>query len=302
VSPVSPADTEPEEPVWFRRALATPGEHRQATVAGCPISYWRWGPPSRPGLILVHGGGAHARWWDHVAPLLATDEQCVVAIDMSGHGDSGRRNEYSIEMWAEEMLAVAAHAGIDGRPVLAGHSLGGWATVVAAAHHPDAVGGLILMDCRIMDGAPEEQEAGQRRGFRPLPIYPTLDRALSRYRTIPAQDGNLPYVMRHIGRMSACQVEAGWTWKFDPGVFEQRRPGSDELGRIRCRVALVRGERGLLTPAISDEMYAALGRRAPVVVIPQAGHHLMLDEPLSLVSALRALLADWGHSSPRCSS
>jgi pimeloyl-ACP methyl ester carboxylesterase len=46
-------------------------------------------------------------------------------------------------------------------------------------------------------------------------------------------------------------------------------------------------------------MYAALGRRSPVVEIPLAGHHLMLDEPLSLVTALRALLADWDHSSPR---
>jgi pimeloyl-ACP methyl ester carboxylesterase len=267
-------------------------------VAGCSISYWRWGPGERPGLILVHGGGAHAQWWDHVAPFLATEEQCVVAMDMSGHGESGRRDEYSVEIWAEEMLAVAEHAEIDGPPVLAGHSLGGWATVIAAAHHPDAVGGLILMDCRIVDAEPEEQEAVQGHAFGPLRVYPTLEEALSRYRTVPAQDCNLPFVMRHIARVSARPVEGGWTWKFDPRVFQQRRPGSEELSRIRCRVALIRGERGLLTPAISEEMYAALGRRAPVVAIPLAGHHLMLDEPLSLVSALRALLADWDHWSP----
>jgi pimeloyl-ACP methyl ester carboxylesterase len=234
-----------------------------------------------------------------VAPLLVTDDQCVVALDLSGHGDSGRRGQYSMEIWAEEMLAVAEHAEMEGPPVLGGHSLGGWATVVAASRYPGQVAGLVLMDCRITDANPEEQEAREQRAFGPLRLYPSLEEALSRYRTIPEQDGNLPYVMHHVAVTSARQVDGGWTWKFDPRVFEQRRPGNEELGRIRCRVALVRGERGLLTRTISTEMYAALGRRSPVVEIPLAGHHLMLDEPLSLVTALRALLADWDHSSPR---
>jgi len=39
-----------------------------------------------------------------------------------------------------------------------------------------------------------------------------------------------------------------------------------------------------------------LGRSAPMVEIPQAQHHIMLDQPLALVAALRALLADWEHS------
>jgi hypothetical protein len=33
-----------------------------------------------------------------------------------------------------------------------------------------------------------------------------------------------------------------------------------------------------------------------VVEIPEAQHHVMLDQPLALVAALRALLADWRHS------
>ncbi len=46
-------------------------------------------------------------------------------------------------------------------------------------------------------------------------------------------------------------------------------------------------------------MFNLLGRAAPVVEIPQAQHHVMLDQPLALVAALRALLADWEHSDPR---
>jgi pimeloyl-ACP methyl ester carboxylesterase len=45
-------------------------------------------------------------------------------------------------------------------------------------------------------------------------------------------------------------------------------------------------------------MYEQLGRVAPVVEIPLAGHHVMLDQPLLLVTALRTMLADWEHSVP----
>jgi pimeloyl-ACP methyl ester carboxylesterase len=70
------------------------------------------------------------------------------------------------------------------------------------------------------------------------------------------------------------------------------------LGRVRCRFALLRSERGLVTPDISASMYEVLGRVAPVIELPEAGHHAMLDQPLVLLTALRTLLADWDHSEP----
>jgi len=68
---------------------------------------------------------------------------------------------------------------------------------------------------------------------------------------------------------------------------------------VRCRVALFRAEFGLVTPDIGDFMYELLHRNAPVVEIPNAHHHLMLDQPLALVTGLRTILADWEHSIPR---
>ena len=46
-------------------------------------------------------------------------------------------------------------------------------------------------------------------------------------------------------------------------------------------------------------MYELTGRNAPFVSIPDAHHHLILDQPLAFVAALRTLLADWEHSIPR---
>ena len=49
---------------------------------------------------------------------------------------------------------------------------------------------------------------------------------------------------------------------------------------------------------IGDAMFERLGRVTPVFELPEAGHHPMLDQPLILLTAIRALLADWDHSDP----
>src|SRR5262245_41176686 len=119
-------------PEWFRTALATAHDDGTVVVDDCPIHYARWGRTGCPGL--VHGGAAHAHWWDHVAPLLAGD--CgVIALDLSGHGDSGRRDHYPTETWAREIVAVAEDGGIEGPPLVIGHSMGGWVAITAAAEH-----------------------------------------------------------------------------------------------------------------------------------------------------------------------
>src|SRR5947209_7582249 len=119
-------------PKWFEIALATAVECGEVIVAGVPISYRGWGERGSNGLLLVHGGAAHARWWDHIAPLLASGRR-VVAIDLSGHGDSGRRPAYSLDVWTDELMAVVEDAGIAGPPIVIGHSMGGFVTLRAAS-------------------------------------------------------------------------------------------------------------------------------------------------------------------------
>src|SRR5688572_17202095 len=111
-------------PQWFQHALNAPREERRVDVQGCSIHYLRWGDPSKPGLVLVHGGAAHAHWWAFLAPML-TRGYHVVALDLSGHGDSGHRPQYPYAVWCEEILAVARDAGMTHPPVLVGHSMGG---------------------------------------------------------------------------------------------------------------------------------------------------------------------------------
>src|ERR1700753_3663687 len=152
------AMTSPEDPPeWFTKALATEPEARRVDVDGTAIAYLAWGERSPRGLVLVHGGGAHAHWWDHIAPLLTGDRR-VLALDLSGHGDSGRRDDYSLDTWSREILAVAADAGVTEPPVVIGHSMGGFATLRLASRYGSKLAGAVIIDSPVRDRdlTPEE--------------------------------------------------------------------------------------------------------------------------------------------------
>jgi pimeloyl-ACP methyl ester carboxylesterase len=286
-----PQPDDPGAPGWFRRALAQEPEHRDVEVEGARIHYRAWGDPDAPGLVLVHGGAAHSGWWDHVAPLLASHR--VVAPDLSGHGDSDRREVYDMHLWAREIVAVAAAERLD-RPVVVGHSMGGWAAVTTGVEHGPAVSAVAYIDSPLNDQPPEESRLRERQ--RPRRVYPTLEEAMSRFRTLPAQDVVLPYVRAHVARGSLRPVEGGWTWKFDPTFFGRRLLLRDLLPELSCPVALFRCEHGLVSPEMAAEMTRLVPHRLPVVDLPDAGHHPMLDQPLALVTGLRTLLAFWPES------
>ena len=248
------------------------------------------------GIVLVHGGAAHARWWDHIAPLLAASHR-VAALDLSGHGDSGRRDVYRLDVWAEEVLAVAAGAGMAGPPVVIGHSMGGFVTLRAASIYGARLAGAVAIDSPVRDITPEERAAREQRAFGPLRVYPTREAAVARFRPIPDQPV-LPYIAEHVAATSVHHVPGGWSWKFDPRIFARHQLVPALLTRLDCRVALFRAEYGLVSAQMSEVMYDRLGRIAPVIEIPAAGHHVMLDQPIALVTAIRTLLSDWDHSEP----
>lgn len=311
-TPATPADP----PEWFTKALATSPEAGQADVGGTRISYLAWGGPSERGIVLVHGGGAHAHWWDHIGPLLAPDRR-VVALDLSGHGDSDRRDSYSLDTWADEVLAVATDAGVTGPPIIIGHSMGGLATLRLASRYGARIAGAVVIDSPVRDRdlTPEEVAARERRAFGPLRVYPSREAAMARFRPVPAQP-TLPYISAHVAETSVRPAEGvagrtrpaegvaggvadgGWSWKFDPRIFAREPFGAALLTRLDCRVALFRAEHGIMSVQMSQVMYDRLGRVAPVIEIPAAGHHIMLDQPVALIAALRTLLSDWDHSRP----
>src|ERR1700759_356677 len=175
-------------PDWFSAALDAVVQEGTTIVDGASIAYRACGDPDGRSIVLVHGGAAHSRWWDHIAPLLTAGWR-VVAVDLSGHGDSDRRARYSLDTWAREVLAVVAEAGSAAASVVIGHSMGGLVTLRLATLAGSQIAGAVAIDSPVRDMAPEDRAARQHRAFGPLRVHPTQEAITARFRPIPGQPG-----------------------------------------------------------------------------------------------------------------
>lgn len=299
------AGRSPIAPAWFNAAIATPFEEHFVEVSGASVRYQLWGDGGKPGLLLVHGNGAHAHWWDFIAPFLIEDFQ-VAAMTFSGMGDSEWRDAYSLQGFADEQMAVLKHAGffdLCQKPMICAHSFGGFATFLVAVQHGDRLGGTITVDTRVNPPGRALVTTPKRpRGNR---VYPTLPAALARFRLAPPQPCENHFIMDHIARHSLKEAtgdrgDMGWAWKFDPHIW-QNFSGMEDPGAllraIGCRTAIIHGEQSsLMGEDVRRFMLECLGNQVPFISIPQAQHHVMLDQPLAFVAALRTVLAEWRYS------
>ncbi len=281
-------------PEWFSDALGRAPEHDFLEVSGAKIAYRAWGDRDGPATVLVHGGAAHAGWWDHVAPHLSPQHR-VLALDLSGHGRSDHREAYSLEIWSEEVLAVAAAGSTSSAPpVIVGHSMGGFVTLTAARDHGESLAGAVAIDSPVQQMSPEARIwLDSNPDLPPTKIQPTREAIIARFRTLPQDDATLEFVRAHIAEESVQQVDGGWSWRFDPRIFLSTRMEPSALSAAACPVALIRGERGMATHDITSNVAHELGGGVPVTTIPDAGHHIMLDQPVALIAAVDILLGQW---------
>lgn len=288
-------------PQWFHRALEARRQDGEVEVEGCRIHYATWGEPGKPGIVLVHGSNAHLEWWRFVAPFLA-DQFRVASIDLSGNGDSGWRDVYTGELYAKEVKAVCDAAKLGEKPFVVAHSFGGFVALETGHYFGEQLGGIIFADFTVRP--PEEYtEWGRRieeRGgepARPTRVYDDLQTALGRFRLMPEQPCQHPYVIEYIGRESLRQVEGGWTWKFDPAMFDHLEMGREQRDKfvdLKCRSALILGEYSSDDGALSAPyMKEISGGFLPVFTIPGTYHHFMFDEPMAAVTAIKGILLNW---------
>jgi len=122
-----------------------------------PGQYWQWRghkvyyvragepQPQRPPLLLVHGFGASTDHWRKNISGLYQDFE-VFAIDLLGFGRSQKpKLQYSGDLWCDQLNDFISEV-IGQKAVLAGNSLGGYASLSVAAKHPDSADGVVLLN------------------------------------------------------------------------------------------------------------------------------------------------------------
>jgi pimeloyl-ACP methyl ester carboxylesterase len=278
------------DPIHFGCETARP---RSLPIDGLALSALEWGEPGRPALCFLHGGSAHAHWFDLVVPAFV-DRYHVLSLDQRGHGGSqwAPVPAYATEDFAADLVAVMDAMGW-GRMTVVGHSMGGHNAMAFAAWHPERVERLVVVDSRPSIPA-ERLQNMHRRGDRGPMRHETLDSALRSFRLLPRETVADPRLLEHLARQGITERGGRFLYRFDPACNGRRRPtdGWALLERITAPTLVVRGEHSPVLPRdMAADMLARLPR-ARLVEIPGAYHHLVLDAPLAFARALDVFLSE----------
>ena len=265
---------------------------RTLRIDGLALHALEWGEPDRPALCFLHGGSAHAHWFDAVVPAFV-DRYHVISLDQRGHGASQWAPDpaYATEDFTRDLVGVMDALGWD-RMTVIGHSMGGHNAMAFAAWHPERVDRLVVVDSRPAIPA-ERLQNMHRRGDRGPMRHVTLDSALKSFRLLPRETVADPRLLEHLARAGITEREGRFLYRFDPACNGQRRPtdGWALLDRITAPTLLVRGEHSPILPReMAADMLARLAH-ARLVEIPGTYHHLVLDAPGAFARALEDFLS-----------
>ena len=167
---------------------------------------WGSGPPE---LVLVHGGAQNAHTWDTVALALGRP---LLAVDLPGHGhsDGGPDGSISAGSNGRDLATVIAELAPDARGVV-GMSLGGLSSLALAAHAPELVRALVLVD--VTPGVNAEKAAPITNFVNGPASFDSFDELLAR--TIEHNPGRSESSLRRGILHNAVQREDGsWVWRY----------------------------------------------------------------------------------------
>ncbi len=269
---------------------------------GGAMTVLEYGPPDRPiDIVFSHANGFNARTYRSILTPLADDLR-ILAVDMRGHGAStlpavveGR------EGWPEfrDDLLALLEAETEGPVILAGHSLGGTASLLAAAAAPAMVRALALFDPVFFDPGPANSEPRSNPladgAERRRPTFPSKAAAVAAYSGRGAFRSWTPEQL-------ADYVEAGFRDTPEGEVILTCAPAWEAsnfrthnydpwaaLRAVRCPVRMVLACVG--STARIDENRAEVEAMENVTLetVPDTTHFLPMERPDRVRAVLREL-------------
>jgi pimeloyl-ACP methyl ester carboxylesterase len=216
--------------------------------------------------------GNDSRIWASVVPDVADTTQ-VCAYDRAGLGESGPApHPHSNQQMADELVALLRAAKVPEPYVLVGHSMGGANVRLVAAKHPDAVVGMVLVDSvtesqpsRFLALLPDQHLAEFREGIAKMEgiDFSTYRDTLENLATLNPSIGDRPLVV----------LAHGKSLPPPPGASPALGKQLDDAWR-----------------SMQNDL-PKLSTNSAHVVAEGAGHHIQLDRPDVVVSAINEVVA-----------
>lgn len=261
-------------------STSTANEGTFASHDGAPVFY-RVAGQGEPTVVLVHCWGCSADEWRDAMPALAAQHR-VVAIDLPGHGRSGKqRAAWTVPAYANDVRATLDHFKIE-RAILVGHSMSGAIIVQAAVDEPQRVVGLVPVDT-LLDATRGEDPAeiaaffdGMREDFKGVAeklvrslFPPTADRAVV--------DRVVAFELANDPAIATAVLENNWR-------FEVK----DRFAQVKAPIIAINAT----TFPTNVEANRSLAPQYQVKLIEGTGHWPMLEAPAKFNALLAQAVAD----------
>jgi 3-oxoadipate enol-lactonase len=250
------------------------------------IAWESEGPEDAPAVLLIMGLAYPAAMWFRLVPALAEGHR-VIRVDNRGAGRTGDvpGAPYTVETMAADCLAVLDAAGVGAAHVV-GISMGGLMAQEIALTSPERVRSLCLV--------------ATHPGIPHAVMNPEATAMLmKRGQLTPQEAAEASVPFNYAPATPRERIEEDWAVRFplaatNEGYLAQvmgssRWDGYDRIARITAPTLVVHGELDALVPPENGRIIAGRIPGAELVMIPNANHVLMTDQP----EQVSKVLVDW---------
>ena len=267
---------------------ATPPRHLALQGAGgVRLHALDWGGDGAPALFL-HGGQLTAQTWDYVC-LGLRGRVRAIALDLRGHGDSDRSEDYTFDSHVADIGAVLDALAWP-RAHLVGMSYGGLTAAHFAVAAPERVLSLVTID--VGPGVAFEGTARMRGFFQRVHPSAGLDAMVeAAMQTSPSSDREC--VAYRMAAMMRRRESGDWDWARDghqstdyPALLAKVEEMVIAAERVVGPCLVVRGGRSEVFSDEAAARFAARFANGEWIAVPHAGHNVQEDNPAGLIAAL----------------
>jgi pimeloyl-ACP methyl ester carboxylesterase len=255
---------------------------------GIKLAYLDYAGPGET-LLLMHGLTANAHSFDGLIAAGLNDKMRVVAVDLRGRGKSDKpESGYRMADHAADIIGLMDGLKLE-KVILAGHSFGGLLTLYMAAHYPERVHKLVVIDAAEIVARPAVVEAIKPSLDRLGQVAPSWEAYITAIKQSPYYaDG---FWDTHLERYYRADVEVSLDGsvkaRATPDAMRQAIEGVlevdwvDLLGEIKKPVILINGT-GAFGPPGTPPLLSEMGAMETVILltdcryVPVSGHHITM--------------------------
>ena len=262
-------------------SVAAPVEkvERTINIQGIATHIFEAGPPTAPALLYLHGTFLGNLWLECHQAL--SQRFHVFAPDTPGFGLTGRpdwmRDMSDYVLYFRDLLDAL---GLE-KPMLLGHSLGGWMAAEIAVWYPERVKKLVLSNAAgiRVKGAP----IAHIFAMSPQEVMSVcFDNFAAAMPLMPAEV-NTDYLLSQYRQLTTL-ASLAWNPNYDPKL--ERR-----LLRVNCPTLIIWGQNDRLIPAVYGDTFHQLIANSELVKLEGTGHMPMFEMPAEWSRAISEFLS-----------